>query len=519
VTWIRRDLDGNVVDEETSFDESYDPRNRPWYKGAVDSKEPYWSHLYIFFTSQTHGITVSLPIVEKGDERLGVFGLDIEIKEISEFLKTLKIGRNGEAIIIDADGYIVAHPELEKIVKREGDVYKPIRVEELGNPVLNRAYNRFRIDGYGHRDLIVDDRRYLSSAFMLPEETGLDLSVFVLVPEEDFVGFVSRNNRNILLFSFGIVILAAIMAGLLVFQALRTERNARQVLDRQHKLEAQSRAFSELSSKAAVSGADDAESLSRLTEIVADALNLRRTSVWHFNDNGRILQCIDSYDRESSGHTQGTTLARGEFSSLFDLLQNGEAVSSGDAETDSRLTELFRVYLQPLGCESLLAVPIRYRDRTAGSLWFEHKRRPLGWSAEDISFANAIANMLALQFSADRESMLAPAYLEEETDSARDLALAGAGEGHAVNDVRPEKPPQKTDRVDRQMTNVPAGQTGPFTSFLDRLAAVGIDPDQTAADIFADTTVLALRFTDPRPSLILWSPILRSWPHPWASNI
>ena len=29
VTWIRRDSQGNVIDEETSIDDSYDPRNRP----------------------------------------------------------------------------------------------------------------------------------------------------------------------------------------------------------------------------------------------------------------------------------------------------------------------------------------------------------------------------------------------------------------------------------------------------------------------------------------------------------
>jgi hypothetical protein len=63
VTWIRRDTAGNVIDEETSADDSYDPRNRPWYKGAVNSRKLYWSDFYIFFTSQTHGITVSLPII------------------------------------------------------------------------------------------------------------------------------------------------------------------------------------------------------------------------------------------------------------------------------------------------------------------------------------------------------------------------------------------------------------------------------------------------------------------------
>ena len=91
------------------------------------------------------------------------------------------------------------------MVKKEGDVFKPILVEEVGDPVLNRAYNRFLIDGHGHRDLTVDGQRYLSAAFRLPQKTGLDLSVFVFVPEEDFVGFVARNNRTILMMSSGIV--------------------------------------------------------------------------------------------------------------------------------------------------------------------------------------------------------------------------------------------------------------------------------------------------------------------------
>jgi hypothetical protein len=303
VTWIHRDVAGSVIDEKTSVDDSYDPRNRPWYKGAVNSQEPFWTDFYVFFTSQTHGATISLPIV---------FGLDIELKEVSAFLETLKIGQNGEAIIIDEDGYIVAHPEIKKMVKKEGDVFKPIRVEEVGDPVLNRAYNRFLIDGHGHRDLTVDGQRYLSAAFLLPQKTGLDLSVFVFVPKEDFVGFVASNNRTILLMSSGIVVLAAIMAALLVFQALRAERNSQQVLDRQHELEAQGRAFSELSSKAVMFDTEDTESFGHLTEIVAGAINLRRSSLWNFDDGDRVLKCIDSYDRESGGHTQGTVLARAE---------------------------------------------------------------------------------------------------------------------------------------------------------------------------------------------------------------
>jgi hypothetical protein len=388
LTWIRRDREANVVDEETSVDDSYDPRNRPWFKGAVNRQEIFWTDFYIFFTSQTHGATISMPIMDQNNERLGVFGLDIELKDISAFLETLKIGENGEAVIVDEEGYIAAHPEIEKMVKQEGDVFKPILVEELGDPVLNRAYSRFRLDGHGHRDLVVDGRRYLSAAFLMPQKTGLDLSVFIFVPEEDFVGFVSRNNRNILLLSASIVVLAAILASLLVLQTLRSERSAQRVLERQQELEAQSRAFSELSSRAAVFGAEDTDSYQQLTEIITDAIDLRRTSLWYFDDEGRVLKCLDCYDRESNGHTQGTVLDRGEFAALFNLLQNGEDISTGDAEADSRLTELFQAYLQPLGCKSLLAVPIRFHDWTAGTLWFEHERMRRGWLGEEVSFAH-----------------------------------------------------------------------------------------------------------------------------------
>ena len=497
VTWIRRDQEGKVVDTETSADDSYDPRNRPWYTGAVNSGTVYWSDFYIFFTSQTHGTTIAVPITGRDDQLLGVFGLDVELKAVSEFLEKLKIGEKGKAVIIDEEGYIVAHPVIEKMVKKEGDVYKPIRVEESGDPVFKRAYNRFRINGHGHRDLIVDDRHYLSAAFLLPQKIGSDMSVIMFVPEEDFVGFVTRNNRTILLMSSSIVVLAAIMAGLLVFQGLRAERNARLVLARQNDLESQSRAFSELSSKAAVFDAEDTESFKQLTEIVCNATQLRRTSVWHFDDDSQFLRCIDSYDQESNGHTQGTVLARADFLRMFDLLQNGEDVNASDAETDSRLSELYRVYLQPLGCESLLAVPIRYRDRTAGALWFEHERRPGGWSAEEISFAHAIANMLALRFSADRKSTSAPEVHKEETDSTEDTVATATRNATTVSDNRSEYRAEKIDRTDQHTQPVSANRSKRFTSFLDRLAAGGIDPDQSAADVFMDTTVLVLRFTNP----------------------
>ena len=64
---------------ETVGDETYDPRLRLWYRGAVEKQSLDWSDIYIFFTDQKPGITVSLPIRKGDDAILGVVGLDITL--------------------------------------------------------------------------------------------------------------------------------------------------------------------------------------------------------------------------------------------------------------------------------------------------------------------------------------------------------------------------------------------------------------------------------------------------------
>jgi adenylate cyclase len=497
VTWIRRNPSGNEIAVEKTIDDSFDPRNRPWYVGAVKSRKVYWTDFYIFFTDQKYGITVAIPIMGSDGQLLGVLGLDITLQKISEFLETLKIGKSGRAIIVDEDGELVAHPEIGKMVKREGEMYKPVRIDELKDAALQRAYNRFLVEGFGYRKIVIDDRQYLTSAFLFPTKIGHQLTVFIIVPEEDFVGFVNRNNHAVLLMSVSILVLTAAMTGLLVFQGLRADRNAQVVLDRQSELEAQSRAFAELSTQAALFDAEDPESLSRLTEIVSKSIGVRRTSVWQFNQDGGRLRCLDCYDEESGGHTQDTVLTRAEFHHLFDALQKDEDVCAPQAGENSRLSELYHAYLQPMGCESLLAVPICHHDQIVGSLWFEHDRLARNWSNEEISFARAIANMLALRFSADSKSTSTVAVEKEDQDVAGNTAGRTKETAEAGPETRPASSPSKPYLTRRRGEQVAAARARRFTSFSERMLSRGVGRDRIGADLFTDTTVFLIRFTDP----------------------
>ena len=495
--WIRRNSEGRVVKIEEVGNEIFDPRDRPWYRGALGQDGVYWSDVYIFFTDQKPGITASMAVKEKDGTVLGVMGLDIELEQLSRFLGSLEIGATGLALIIDAKGQLVAYPDVSRMLKAVGDELQPMLLSELGDPVLTRAFNRFRVEGFGLRELIVGDRRYINTVSSLEDEVGRRWALMMVVPEEEYVGFVKQNSRKVVMMTSVIVLIASALAGLLVFQGIRADRNAKLVLDRKQELEAQSRAFSELASSAALFDPADAESLKTLTEMVSDAVGVRRVSLWHIAGGGQQLACDDCFDRESGGHTRGSRLDREDFPRLFESLEGGEAMVVSDAGADARTSELHRLYLEPLGCMSLLAVPITRKGITEGFVWFEHESIIRDREAQSVAFARAIAAMLALRLSADERLDLSACRFDDESErDARSIPVS-TPEKVQPDSVADERPPAFPFESTRRKVS---GLSEDRSSFFDRrLKARGYDQTILGGEKYADATVLVLRFTDPLP--------------------
>ena len=252
VTWIRRNGEGQVIEREDSEGDTYDPRSRPWYIGAVSTPGVYWTDVYIFFTDKKPGITASKSFRDDKGQLLGVVGVDIELESLSQFLGRLQIGLTGRAMIIDDTGRLVAYPEVSRMMRQKGGELAAVRLNELGDPVLDRAYNRFLIEKEGHRELLIEGKKYINTVSPLKSSAGKSWSILITVPADDFVGFVSLNYRKTLLLSVGVVALASLLAALLIWQGLRADRNARLLLSRQAEMKIQSQAFSDLAAKPAI---------------------------------------------------------------------------------------------------------------------------------------------------------------------------------------------------------------------------------------------------------------------------
>jgi hypothetical protein len=464
VTWIHRNAAGEEAGLEEDPADTYDPRTRPWYEGALVNDHLFWTGIYIFYSQRVPGITASAKYRDPNG-RLYLFGVDITLDALSHFLASLEIGRTGRAVIIDDAGQLIAAPRGSAMLREvNGELAAP-RVDELGDDVLTHAYDRFRIEGAGHRVIEVGGRRYISAVTPI-KGVGRNWSTMIVVPEDDFVGFVATNNRKALVMSLVIVAVATLLASLLVRQGMRADRNARLMLERQSAITRQSQAFANLASDASLF--DPAQSLpSRtLTETLANVADARRASIWALRDAGRILRCEDSFDRETGGHVDGLELHRDELPEIFTHLLAGKEIVAADAVRDRRTMELHHI-LSAFGTRALFAVPVRRNDQVVGSVWLEDAPGTAG----SRDFVLAVANMVALRMA---DASIAPV--------AREPGAIG-------------KPIAAAEAVTR--------------TFAADLRPAEIDPSALHAEIYRGMAVMVLRFTDATAMAVRLSGVAR----------
>jgi adenylate cyclase len=454
VTWVHRNANGDEIGREEDPGDTYDPRTRPWFTGAAETDGVFWTGVYVFFTDQKPGLTASTRY-RGPDGRLHVLGADITLEDLSQFLASLKIGATGRAIIMDGSGKAVATPRGDDVVRKNATgEFITANIHELGDPALTAAYDRFRIQGHGRRVIEAEGRRYISAATALAT-AGRDWSVLLVVPEDEFIGFVASNNRNALLMSAAVIVIAALLAALLVRQGLRADRTARLLLDRQRAIDRQSGAFATLAADADLFDPARNEPPRALTETLAEVTRARRTSVWRLTEGGRVLRCEDSFERESAGHVEGLELHRDELPHLFSHLLGGEALDVADAAGDRRTAELERVVMRPLGTRSLFVVPVKRADRVVGAVALEDAPGMTGTR----DFVRAVANMVALRMA-----------------DAATQSPAG------------KQAPSKAPATARQETK---------RSYTAELASRGIDPATIEGDVYHNVAVMVVHLVDP----------------------
>ncbi len=164
-----------------------------------------------------------------------------------------------------------------------------------------------------------------------------------------------------------------------------------------------------------------------ILESVAAVLGVERVSLWWAEDQPRVIRSAALFESTARRHSSGTVLAAVDYPAYFRALDSEEVIAVTDARIDPRTAEFRDRYLEPLGITSMLDLPVRVFGRVRGVLCHEHVGPPREWSIDEIVFAMAVANLIALS-EEQTERERAQIALRQSEERVR-LLLESAGEG------------------------------------------------------------------------------------------
>jgi signal transduction histidine kinase/CheY-like chemotaxis protein len=194
---------------------NYDPRTRPWYQSAVKSKTANWGGIYKLFATPKYVLNASLPIYDRGDNLLGVTAVDFSLTGISQYLRSLKIGRTGETFIVERrtgllvgssatqQPYVIENPTVPMIDQN------PVRVQAIASSdTLTRRTAEYLQQHFGdltqisekqQLDFDIEGKRQFLQIVPMKNQQGLDWLIVVVVPETDFMDQINANTRSTIL--------------------------------------------------------------------------------------------------------------------------------------------------------------------------------------------------------------------------------------------------------------------------------------------------------------------------------
>ncbi|MBC2569918.1 methyl-accepting chemotaxis protein, partial [Clostridium saccharobutylicum] len=176
--------------------DGFDPRERTWYKQALDNKGKVIITLP-FKDAQTGKNVVSVArTVERDGKVIGVCAMNVSLETLTEKISSKKIGDSGYAFVSDLEGNIIAHPQKELLGTNEASKLSIWNdVKSSNNGFVNYTYNNIT----------------KFAAYQTNSTTGW--KVITTLNEQE----ISKDTRSIL---FTTLIIILVMAVISIFMSL-----------------------------------------------------------------------------------------------------------------------------------------------------------------------------------------------------------------------------------------------------------------------------------------------------------
>ncbi|HEV7874694.1 MAG TPA: adenylate/guanylate cyclase domain-containing protein [Enterovirga sp.] len=183
----------------------YDPRERPWYRGAFDLGAGAVTDPYVFKGVALTGYTVRVPFPAAIP---GIVAGDMLLADTDAFLKEQRLGQSGEVFLFDDNGRVIAHPRMSEVLSwaksADGTLALP-QLDEIETVDIKPPLRAWQSGGPSQQIFTASGRTYVA-AFRSVEAAGsAKLRLAVVAPLDEFFAEIEQARRSLLLVTLGLV--------------------------------------------------------------------------------------------------------------------------------------------------------------------------------------------------------------------------------------------------------------------------------------------------------------------------
>lgn len=200
----------------------YDARIRPWYQAAIAANQAVWTDIYPAVGTQQLVLSAALPVYSDHNERLGVVATDFSLDDVSQILKTIDLGKEGQAFIMETSGLLVATStgEAPYITDANGNLQ---RLEAIAsqNSITRQTAQKIEdtlplrtFTDHTQLPLNIDGEKQFVQVSHFTDQRGLEWLVVVVIAEAEFMAEIKGNARTIFLLCLASLSIATLVGWL-----------------------------------------------------------------------------------------------------------------------------------------------------------------------------------------------------------------------------------------------------------------------------------------------------------------
>jgi len=175
---------------------NYDPRSRPWYKAAMSNPgKTVRTPAYYYDKDAVALVGTARAMLDEAGKAKGVFVVSVSLKNLTELVKSIKLGESGYVMLIE-DGTVLVDP------RDAGHNFKQLK--DLGEP-----YAKLAATAQGSTEVEINGVRYMANIWTSP---GLGWRYVGLIEYNEVMGAATRMTYVTAVIVVVLVLLFALLA-------------------------------------------------------------------------------------------------------------------------------------------------------------------------------------------------------------------------------------------------------------------------------------------------------------------